>query len=68
MTEPLFVNLRNAISGVATAYSPDEAKQWLDHPVFGQYLEVVRTDKPEVLASDAKAKESAKADSDSKEK
>jgi hypothetical protein len=68
MTEPLFVHLRNKISGVVATYSPAEAKQWQEHPVFGPNLEEVRTDKPEILKSDAKAKEDAKSDSDSKEK
>lgn len=52
MTEPLFINLRNEISGVTTEYTPAQAKQFLEHPVFGQNLKEVRTTKPEVLASD----------------
>jgi hypothetical protein len=49
MSEP-FVILRNTESRLSFAYTPEEADQWLNHPVFGQHLEVVRTDKPEVLA------------------
>lgn len=48
MTEP-FVNLRHKESRESFSYTPEQAEQWLNHPVFGQYLEVVRTDKPEVL-------------------
>lgn len=52
MTEPLFVNLRNEISGVTTEFTPALAKQFLDHPVFGQNLKEVRTTKPEILGTD----------------
>lgn len=48
MSEP-FVILRNTESRQSFAYTPEEAEQWLNHPVFGQHLEVVRTDKPEIL-------------------
>lgn len=52
MTEHIespYVILRNEISGVAQEYTAQEAKQWLEHPVFGEHLKVVRTAKPEVL-------------------
>lgn len=52
MTENLdtpFVILRNEISGVSTEYDPETAKQFLEHPIFGEHLRVVRTAKPEVL-------------------
>lgn len=52
MTEP-FVILRHTESRQSFAYTPEQAEQWLNHPVFGEYLEVVRTDKPEVLAKPA---------------
>lgn len=52
MTEHIdspYVILRNTISGVAQEYTAEQAKQWLEHPVFGEHLQVVRTAKPAVL-------------------
>ena len=50
MTDSPFVILRNTISGIAHEFTPEQAQQWLAHPVFGKTLEEVRTAKPEVLA------------------
>ena len=63
MTENPFVNLRNDISGVVETYSQKDADQWLNHPVFGKHLSVVRTDKPEVLKNrDAEESDDKKKD------
>lgn len=48
MTNSL-VALRNTVSGVVQEYSEAEAARWLSHPTFGKVLEIVRTNKPEVL-------------------
>lgn len=63
MSEP-FVILRNTESGVAYSYTPEQARQFLDHPVFGQYLKEVRTAKLEVLAAPKSEREASKKDSE----
>jgi hypothetical protein len=64
MSEP-FVILRNKESRESFAYTPEQAEQWLDHPVFGRNLEVVRTDKPEVLGEpESKRKATDKKDAE----
>lgn len=55
-----FVSLRNIISGVAQEYTEEQAQQFLNHPVFGQHLEIVRTDKPEVLSGPRQIDEDGK--------
>jgi len=45
-----YVSLRNTISGIAQEYTAEQAQQWLNHPIFGAHLEIVRTNKPEVLS------------------
>jgi tRNA G37 N-methylase TrmD len=59
MSEP-FVILRNTESRQSHSFTPEDADKWLNHPVFGQHLEVVRTDKPEVLGKSASAKKDTK--------
>ena len=41
--------LRDTISKQTVTYEEGAAEKWLNHPVFGKRLEVVRSDKPEVL-------------------
>ena len=46
-----FVNLRNTVSRQTAEYTKEEADRILAHPVWGKVNEVVRTAKPEVLAT-----------------
>lgn len=45
-----FVTLRDTISKRTETYPASVATKWLNHPVFGRRLEVVRSEKPEVIA------------------
>lgn len=57
MSDSPFIYLRNTVSGVSTGYTPEEAEQWLSHPVFGKVLEVVKSGKPEVIAPRGESKD-----------
>lgn len=47
------VILRDTISHQTVEYDDKTAQRWLNHPVFGKRLEVVRVAKPDALAEDA---------------
>ncbi len=44
------VHVRNKINGVAIDLPYSAAKDQIDHPLFGEHYEIVRSGKPEVLA------------------
>lgn len=44
-----YTALRDTISGVVQEYTPEVAQQFLDHPVFGLRLEIVKNTKSQAL-------------------